>query len=140
MKGDDFGTLAARFSNDVVAAANNGLMTEFGTGQFEADFENAVAALQPNHFSKPFLTSHGYHIVKLVSKTPLPATMNDELQETFNAKVANSDRINSIRTTLVQKVKKTNQFQDPGESQLVVRTIPIFRQCSGRQTKQHQFK
>jgi hypothetical protein len=39
LKGDDFGKLATRFSNDAISAAANGKMQEFGVGQYDATFE-----------------------------------------------------------------------------------------------------
>jgi hypothetical protein len=39
-KGDDFGKLAAAFSNDVVSSASNGSMPEFGLGTFDPSFED----------------------------------------------------------------------------------------------------
>ncbi|MGN6165414.1 MAG: peptidylprolyl isomerase [Flavisolibacter sp.] len=105
LKGDDFGKLATQFSNDVVSAAANGQMQEFGVGQYDAVFENAVFSLPKNGaISKPFLTTHGYHIVKRISKEPVPATKTVKAMEALREKVEQSDRINTTKSKLAKKI------------------------------------
>jgi len=106
VKGDDFGTLASSFSNDIVSAAANGQMQEFGVGEYHPVFENTVYSLQKNIINKPFLTSHGYHIVKLIEKIP-PLTRTDERSmDALRTKVEQSDRMASTKTALANKVLK----------------------------------
>lgn len=106
LKGDDFGKLASQFSNDVISAAANGEMMEFGVGEYDPVFEHTVYALQKNVVGKPFLTSHGYHIVKLVGKTPAAAKTDAKAMETLRSKVEQSDRIASIKSVLANKILK----------------------------------
>lgn len=76
-KGDDFGKLASSFSNDVVSSASNGVMPEFGLGTYDPAFENVAFALATDGaMSKPFVTNHGYHIVKRMSVLPVPTIKN----------------------------------------------------------------
>jgi peptidyl-prolyl cis-trans isomerase SurA len=107
LKGDDFGILASRFSNDVISAAANGQMQDIGVGEYDPVFENTIYSLSKSGaISKPFLTSHGYHIVKLIGKTP-PVSKNDaRAMETLRSKVEQSDRINSTKALLAKKVLK----------------------------------
>jgi peptidyl-prolyl cis-trans isomerase SurA len=71
-KGDDFGELAARFSNDKATSMNAGIMDEFGTGKYEPSYEQQVFALKKDgDVTRPFLTEFGYHIVKQVNRTPV---------------------------------------------------------------------
>ena len=82
--GDNFNRLASSFSNDYVTAANSGIMPDIGVGQYEPAFENALWALpKDGAVSKPFLTAHGWHIVKRISVKPVSANPNDKetLQE-----------------------------------------------------------
>src|SRR5215217_737766 len=90
LKGEDFGTLASKYSNDMISAAANGQMQEFGVGEYEPVFENTVYALQKNDISKPFVTSHGYHIVKLLEKLPPVSKTNASAMETLRNKVEQS--------------------------------------------------
>jgi peptidyl-prolyl cis-trans isomerase SurA len=111
-KGDDFGKLATQFSNDVVSAAANGQMQEFGVGQYDPVFENMVFSLPLNGaVSKPFLTSHGYHIVKRISKLP-PAGRNDaKAMQSLREKVEQSDRMASTRTALAERILKNSSYK-----------------------------
>lgn len=106
LRGDDFGKLATKFSNDVVSSAANGQMMEFGVGEYDPVFEQTVYSLQKNAISKPFLTSHGYHIVKLLSKEPAINKTDAKAMETLRSKVEQSDRIATTKTALANKVLK----------------------------------
>jgi peptidyl-prolyl cis-trans isomerase SurA len=109
LKGDDIGKLASKYSNDYVSAASNGLMPDFGVGQYDPDFEKVVFGLAKNgDISKPFLTSHGYHIVKRVGIVPVVSdpknkTNMDDLRSKLNA----SDRMQVAKNLMIEKALKT---------------------------------
>jgi peptidyl-prolyl cis-trans isomerase SurA len=111
LKGDDFGVLASKFSNDVVSAAANGQMMEFGIGEYDPVFEQTVLSLQKNAISKPFLTSHGYHIVKLLRKISPISKTDAKAMETLRSKVEQSDRIATTKTALANKILKDAGFK-----------------------------
>lgn len=111
MKGDDFGSLASKFSNDIISAAANGQLQEFGVGEYDAVFESMVSSLQKNTVSKPFLTSHGYHIVKLHSKTPTISKTDARAMEALRNRVEQSDRINSTKILLADRILKDAGFK-----------------------------
>lgn len=111
-KGGDFAALAARFSNDVISAAANGQMQEFGVGQYGATFENAVYALpKDGAISKPFMTTHGYHIVKRLGRTPPPARTDTKAMQSLRDRVEQSDRIATTRSVLAAKIIRTTDFR-----------------------------
>ncbi len=107
-KGDDFEKLATAFSNDVISAASDGLMQEFGVGEYEAVFENAVFGLSNDgSISKPFKTEHGWHIVKRTAHLPaVTNTIDEKTVSEFRERVEQSDRINTTKAALVQKIVK----------------------------------
>lgn len=111
LKGDDFSTLASQFSNDIISAAANGQMQEFGVGDYDPVFEKAVYALQKNAVSKPFVTSHGYHIIKLLGKVPSVSKTDAKAMETLRAKVEQSDRIASAKIALANKILKDASYK-----------------------------
>ena len=111
LKGDDFGVLASKYSNDIVSGAANGQMQEFGIGEYDPIFENTVYALQKNVISKPFLTSHGYHIVKVLEKLPPVSKTDAKAMETLRTKVEQSDRIASTKTVLANRILKQSGFK-----------------------------
>jgi peptidyl-prolyl cis-trans isomerase SurA len=105
-KGDDFGKLATHFSNDMISAASNGQLPEMGVGQFDAQFENVAFGLtKDGTYSKPFLTAHGWHIVKRLSQVPVVKDRNSSaIQDELRARVQNSDRMNSIKESQVKNI------------------------------------
>ncbi|MGB5029909.1 MAG: peptidylprolyl isomerase, partial [Chitinophagaceae bacterium] len=56
---------------DYISAANNGTMPDIGVGQYDAVFEKVIWSLaKDGAFSKPFQTSHGWHIIKRIAVKP----------------------------------------------------------------------
>jgi len=111
MKGDDFAKLAKSFSNDYVTAASGGQLPEFSVGTYEPEFENVVFALPSNgSVSKPFLTSHGYHIVKRISLTDIPEIKSKKNLDGIRPKLENDARINIARENLLKKIYKKAGF------------------------------
>jgi len=112
MKGDDFAKLSTQFSNDIIAAATGGQIPEFGAGQYDPAFEQVVFALpKDGAISKPFATSHGYHIVKRISRTPLSTAKDEKTYTLLREKVEASDRINAVKASVAEKIRKETQFQ-----------------------------
>lgn len=82
--GDNFNSLATAFSNDYVSAATGGILPDISVGQYDPVFEKAVWSLSKDGaLSKPFQTSHGWHIVKRITIKPVVTDPNDNtnLQE-----------------------------------------------------------
>lgn len=105
--GDDFGKLATSFSNDVISSASNGQMQEFGVGEFNPAFESVAFALQKDGtFSKPFITEHGYHIVKRLKRLPVSTKLDEETTDDLRRMIEMSDRILMNRQVLAQKIIK----------------------------------
>src|SRR6476620_759652 len=112
LKGDDFGKFASQFSNDMVSGASNGQMQEFGTGDYDPVFEKTVFALSKDgDVTAPFLTPYGYHIVKRISKVSIPSQPTATALAAMQAKVEQSDRINSTKSLLAKKIMKDARFK-----------------------------
>lgn len=80
MAGDNFNHLAAAFSNDYVSGNAGGLMPDISVGQYDPVFESVLWSLaKDNAVSKPFQTTHGWHIVKRLSLKPVVADANDKV-------------------------------------------------------------
>ena len=108
LKGDDMGKLAGQYSNDYISAASGGVMPEFGVGQYDPEFEKVVFGLtKDGEITKPFLTSHGYHIVKRISATPVVTDpKNKAYMDQLKAQVNTSDRMQFARNTVIDKALK----------------------------------
>lgn len=94
--GEPFSTLAKTYSDDQLTYLNSGELPEFGTGTFTNDFESQVLTLKKDgDFTKPFLTSFGYHIVKRMGFTPTPEVADDAYLFDLKQKLMRDDRVNA---------------------------------------------
>ncbi len=70
--GEPFETAVLKFSNDTRTANTGGAFSNVGVGEFDATYEANIFSLQNvGDISKPFLTSYGYHIIKLLEVIPV---------------------------------------------------------------------
>ncbi len=70
--GEDFASLARRYSQDEGNAQKGGDLGEFGRGELLPALENAAFALKPGEVSPVVESPFGLHIIKLESKTVPP--------------------------------------------------------------------
>jgi parvulin-like peptidyl-prolyl isomerase len=68
--GADFAALAAKYSEDPGSKENGGELPEFPRGQMVPEFEAAAFALTNNQVSDVVTTMYGFHIIKMIEKTP----------------------------------------------------------------------
>jgi peptidyl-prolyl cis-trans isomerase SurA len=115
-KGEDFGKMARWFSDDKVTYGSNGEMAEFGSGKFESSFENEVFKLtRDKEISKPFLTAYGYHIVKRLSQSPVPADKSEAaFQYELKQKIQQDSRIIFAKDLFVKEIMKQVNFKKTG--------------------------
>lgn len=113
LKGANFGKLAARFSNDPVSAQAEGQVPPFGVGEYDAAFEKVVVALpKDGALSKPFLTTHGYHIVKRLQHIPASINKTDaKAAQAMREKVEGSDRMATVQEALSKKILQQAHLQ-----------------------------
>lgn len=124
LKGDDFAKLAATFSNDYVSAASGGHLQEFSVGTYDPEFENAVFSIPANGaISKPFLTSHGYHIVKRMTLS-LPATVkNKKVLDEIKIKLDKDARVNITRDLLIRRITNKAGLKQPEINQAQLKSF-----------------
>ncbi|AFD08271.1 parvulin-like peptidyl-prolyl isomerase [Solitalea canadensis DSM 3403] len=66
--GEDFGTLAALYSQDPGSAAHNGELGYFSRGQMVTPFEAVAFKLKPGEVSPIVETKFGYHILQSIDR------------------------------------------------------------------------
>ncbi|HTL71777.1 MAG TPA: peptidylprolyl isomerase [bacterium] len=68
--GGDFAALAGKYSEDPGSKEKGGELPEFSRGQMVPEFESAAFALTNNQVSDVVTTMYGFHIIKMIDKTP----------------------------------------------------------------------
>jgi parvulin-like peptidyl-prolyl isomerase len=68
--GTNFAALAKQYSEDPGTKDNGGDLPEFSRGQMVPEFESAAFALGTNQVSDVVSTMYGFHVIKMVDKTP----------------------------------------------------------------------
>lgn len=76
--GADFAELAKQHSEDPQTAVKGGILPWIGPNQTLKEFEDVAYSLGINDYSEPFMSTVGYHIVKLLGKKNLESY--EELQ------------------------------------------------------------
>lgn len=103
-KGATFEDMAANYSDDINTRQNGGVLPDFGIGtRIEPAFEQVAFSLKPGEVSDPFLSSSGYHIVKLIEKNP-PLLKDDFLKES-HAKLITDSRAELLKEKRIEDFK-----------------------------------
>jgi peptidyl-prolyl cis-trans isomerase D len=69
-KGEDFGELARKNSEDPGSKDQGGDLPPFGHGQMVPPFEEAAFSMSPGEIRGPIKSDFGYHVIKLLAKLP----------------------------------------------------------------------
>lgn len=87
---------------------------EINVGEYDSSFENKVFSLKnPGDFTKPFKTSYGFNIVKLVETLPVSADENDVTYTAYlQQKIQTDGRLDAAKKNLVQKWLKLVKFKN----------------------------
>lgn len=74
-KGEDFATLAKKYSDDPGSKNAGGDLSWQAPGVFAPEFQAAIDALEPGQLSQPFRTQFGWHIAKVNERRTRDATV-----------------------------------------------------------------
>lgn len=108
LHGETFEAATAKFSNDTRTANSGGVLPEISVGQFDANYEANIYSLKKvGDISKPFETSIGYHIIKLLNILPVGKDINDPNTNTQIKQQVESD----ARLLLYKKAKLATWLQ-----------------------------
>ncbi|PZR23316.1 MAG: peptidylprolyl isomerase [Flavobacterium psychrophilum] len=105
-QGEDFAELARQFSQDKATAPSGGKLNGFASGELSSvEFEDEAFALNnPGDISKPFETQFGWHIVKLIEKTPVKPL--DETRTDLENRIKKDERSKLIASSVTENLKK----------------------------------
>jgi len=110
--GADFGELAKKFSGDNLSYQLGGALPEFGIGKYEAGFENTAFNLKKDgDISEPYRSDFGYHIIKRISRKPVPAA-GQKTMDALKEKIKADPRVAVSRNQMMQTILIKTQFRE----------------------------
>jgi peptidyl-prolyl cis-trans isomerase SurA len=110
---DSFESLAKQFSDDKSSAAKGGVMNPFKSGDIRSEiFVNTAFGLKDiGAISEPIQTQFGWHILKLISKTPVEPY--EKIKVNLEQKVKRDARSKIIRKKMLEKLKQQYKISQP---------------------------
>lgn len=110
LDGEDFGSLAAEYSEDKNTSSNGGDLNWIRSGIIPVNLESVIFNLKDSgDITKPLPTEYGWHIFKLLGKSPIESfeTMKPDLER----KISRENRNTQNENILVERIKKENNFK-----------------------------
>ena len=124
IQGSSFETLAKQFSDDKSSASKGGVMNPFKSGDINSEVfvDTAFNLNEIGSISKPIQTQYGWHILKLILKSPIQPY--EIIKQDLEKKVKRDSRSLIIRKKMIEKlVSKYDIFQPNLDlsSQLIIK-------------------
>lgn len=124
IQGSSFETLAKQFSDDKSSASKGGVMNPFKSGDINSEIfvDTAFDLDEIGSISKPIQTQYGWHILKLISKTPIQSY--EIIKQDLEQKVKRDSRSLIIRKKMIQKLVSKYEIFEPNldlSSQLITK-------------------
>jgi len=109
VNGADWDQLVSKFSDDKSSAMNKGVLPWFGSNRMVPEFIDGIATLKKiGDFSKPVLTSYGWHLIRLVDRKPI-GTFEEEKTD-LKQSLAKDTRSNKSKESIIRRIKDENNF------------------------------
>ncbi len=130
-KGANFENLVEQYSEDKFSKNTKGTLATFGVGQMTTEFEDAAFALRkPGDISSPIKTKFGYHVIKLIKKTPLQPF--DSVKTELAKRIEKDGRIDIARQQFTENLKrKLNYKEYPAALTELISAIPDSTMTNG---------
>ena len=121
-----FRSLAKQFSDDKSSSARNGELKPFKSGQINSTkFENTAFSLKEiGDISEPIQTKFGWHILKLIKKTPV-ADFN-KIKNDLQKQVGKDSRSKLVRTKMFEKLLSEYNLSKKNQNLVSFQTEVVF--------------
>ncbi len=111
--GEPFENVVKVYSDDKGSAAKGGVLQGFGVNRMVPEFIEAVAKLNLNEYSEPVQTVYGWHIIKLIERTPVKYF--DEEKTQLKARIIKDSRANKSKESVINRIMGEYGFKEqPG--------------------------
>lgn len=108
--GEEFESLAQRFSDDKASGRRGGEFPAFTSNRMVPEFIKAISYLnEPEEISSPVLTQYGWHIIKLLEKQ---RPKEDEARAELKNMISRDSRAFLSQQVVVDRLKKEYSFQE----------------------------
>lgn len=105
-KTEDFGKLAAKYSEDPGSKAKGGVLDFFPRGRMVPDFEKAAFSQAVNEIGAPVKTDYGYHLIQVLEKKPAINHNLEDVKEEVAGILLAKDRSKAAIEQLQESLKK----------------------------------
>ncbi len=113
--GEDFGELATQYSEDRQSSGRNGEMPSFTVNRIVPEFVEAIHKLnEPGDISPPVKSDFGWHIIKLIEKTPPPGY--EEIYDELRMRVERDARSRLKQDVFIGRLKQDYGFREYREA------------------------
>ncbi len=109
--GEDFATIAKKYSDDRSSAGKGGELPAFGTGKMVGEFEDAAFSIPfEGEVSEPVLSPYGWHIIKLIERIDPPTY--EEAEKDLRNRISKDSRSFVSRDSFIEKRKEEYHFTE----------------------------
>jgi len=113
--GGDFEAIAKQISQDKKTASKGGYVGVFGISTYEKAFEDAAFSLTTDGaISKPFPSQAGWHIIKRISRKPIPEF--ERAKARLKTKIQKDSRFELAKMAMVKRIQQENNFTETTQS------------------------
>ncbi len=115
LPGADFAKLANENTDDPSGKTSGGSLPPFSRGQMVPEFEAAAFTMAPNEVRGPIKTQFGYHIIKLIAKTPARQRSLQEARPALVSEISerqSAAEVDRIARELSEKLKSNPSASD----------------------------
>lgn len=133
--GEDFATLAEKYSDDTGSASQGGDLGFFGRGQMVQEFEDVAFSQEINQISEPVKSQFGYHIIQTLEKDKGEPSFDLWIQEQLAAaqikRSLTSSRLPTLPTVSPLLFQTTSGAAPTAQPQVPVEvTVPPIQDTS----------
>ena len=114
LAGEDFGALAAQFSEDPGSKDKGGVYT-FGRGRMVKPFEDAAFSQPIGEIGEPVRTSYGYHVLKVIDRTEARTIGFDDVRESIAAALRR-EALERVVGEHFKELREAARIEYPGEA------------------------